>query len=355
MKELLTKENERNILDRRKELENCNFVKMVLMLVVVVFHCILFWRGDWFKGEPVFASQALKVIADWMGTFHIYGFALVSGYIYSYLKLEKGKYDKFLPFVLNKAQRLLIPYVFVAIIWVIPVTQVFFSYSLKEIVSKYVLATSPSQLWFLVMLFDVFVIFWVLSKFFEKHNVLGTLLALILYGASLFGTSIIPNVFCIWTACRYVVFFLAGFKIRQYGSRILHKIPGVVWLLAHIAIFALWQYTSHMSGSVFKLLNMGLEFAVYMLGAVMAFVVLEKVALRVNWQENKLCKLFNRNSMTIYLFHQQVIYFLIDPLNGVLNPYIHSAVNLVVAMAISLLISAVLRRFKATRILIGEK
>lgn len=59
--------------------------------------------------------------------------------------------------------------------------------------------------------------------------------------------------------------------------------------------------------------------------------------------------------MAMYLFHQQIIYFTISALNGVVNPWINAGVNFVAAIAGSLIISAVLMRWKATRFLIGEK
>ena len=87
----------------------------------------------------------------------------------------------------------------------------------------------------------------------------------------------------------------------------------------------------------------------------MAFVVLQKLATRVNWEESKVFSFLSKNSMLVYLFHQQIIYVFISLLNGVINPYLHAGINFVGAMAISLLISTVLMKFKWTRFLIGEK
>lgn len=42
-------------------------------------------------------------------------------------------------------------------------------------------------------------------------------------------------------------------------------------------------------------------------------------------------------------------------LNGVVNPYLHAVINFVGAMLISSAISWILMRFRATRMLIGEK
>ena len=129
------------------------------MLLVVFYHSILFWGGDWFTKDPVVTSNLLTVVAKWLNSFHIYAFTLVSGYIFCYIKYEKGQYQEFSAFAKNKAMRLLIPYVFIAIVWVIPIQCIFFRYDIVTVLNKYVLATSPSQLWFLVMLYDVFIIF----------------------------------------------------------------------------------------------------------------------------------------------------------------------------------------------------
>lgn len=339
-------------LSKQVELENCTFVKTVLMILVVFYHSILFWGGGWFTNNPVGSSFALPQISKWMNSFHIYGFTLVSGYLFFYLKCEKDKYKKFIPFVANKAKRLLIPYVFVAVVWVIPIQYLFFEYDIATVINKYVFATAPNQLWFLLMLFVVFTIFWLLSNFFEKHTFLGGAVAIGFYGLSLVGGRVIPNIFQIWTACAYIPFFWLGFKIRQYGSGNLRKIHSLVWIIGDVALFVLTRYLSAFDFGIFKLLNFGFSFVLHMVGAMMAFVVLQKIANRINWN-NRYFDFWSSRSMTIYLFHQQVIYFFIYGLNGVVNPYINAIVNFIGAMVVSLVISTVLMKFKWMRFLIG--
>ena len=87
----------------------------------------------------------------------------------------------------------------------------------------------------------------------------------------------------------------------------------------------------------------------------MAFVVLQKMAEKVKWKESKAFNIIAKQSMPIYLFHQQVIYFFIYWLNGVVNPYIHASINFIGAMVVSIIISSILMKFKCTRLLIGEK
>ena len=96
-------------------------------------------------------------------------------------------------------------------------------------------------------------------------------------------------------------------------------------------------------------------FFLHIIGAVMAFVILQKIAGVVKWRENKVFRALAEYSMPMYLFHQQIIYFVIIWLNGSMNPYIHATINFIVAIAGSFAISCVLMKFKVTRFLIGEK
>lgn len=325
------------------------------MLIVVIYHCIIFWTGTWFTKNPVYESRFLSLLASWMNSFHIYGFTLVSGYLFYFLKHEKNKYSNFVPFVANKAKRLLVPYVFVSVVWVIPFAVCFLRFGEQEIFLQYALGTSPNQLWFLLMLFCVFMIIHPLSSFFEKHNLGGAIVVIAFYGVGLVGQMLLPNIYQIFRACTYIPLFWLGFKIRQYGSQGLRKIPSLVWLSADVLLFVIIKYFSGFDGIIIKLLNLGLKFVLHIVGAVMAFIILQKIADKVKWKEGKVFGFLSKKSMPIYLFHQQVIYIFVTWLNGLINPYLHAGINFVGAMVVSLLISAILMKFKWTRMLIGEK
>ena len=114
------------------ELKNCSFIKTVLMLCVVLGHSFCFWGGEWFTNNPAVIVKTLIVFADWLNTFHIYCFTLISGYIFYHIKYDKGGYNKYIPFLLNKVKRLLVPFAFVAVVWVIPITLFFFDYGIKK-------------------------------------------------------------------------------------------------------------------------------------------------------------------------------------------------------------------------------
>lgn len=76
---------------RATELRNVNFIKTVLMLLVVAGHSMCFWGGRWFTCDPVRIVPPLIGAADWLNSFHMSGFVLVSGYLYRYLRYECGE------------------------------------------------------------------------------------------------------------------------------------------------------------------------------------------------------------------------------------------------------------------------
>ena len=164
-------------MDRRDlnyDLLLCSFSKVVLLLLVVICHSGSFWCGDWFSViQPVDDNTFLSYLSKWLGTFHIFGFALISGYIYYYIRYEKLSYEYFSVFLKNKTQRLLVPYAFVCLFWVIPISYLFYHYPGNVIISKFLLGKGPSQLWFLLMLLWTFVFSYYLSDFYRRHIILS--------------------------------------------------------------------------------------------------------------------------------------------------------------------------------------
>lgn len=162
-----------NKVNKSRELEHCDFVKLMPMCFVVLYHSMALWKGNWFIKEPEEQSHILKYLSMWFNTFHIYGFALVSGYIFQVVKFEKHRYQIFFDFLINKAKRLLVPLYFTSFIWVIPFYALIFKPTAMVLVKKFVLMESPSQLWFLGMLFVLFLIYWSISNFLNKNRIQG--------------------------------------------------------------------------------------------------------------------------------------------------------------------------------------
>ena len=82
-------------------LESCSFIKTVLMMLVVLGHSMSFWNENWFVGKPIISSQGLSILGSWIGSFHIYAFTLISGYIFAF-KMMGGHTNNLVCFSLIK-------------------------------------------------------------------------------------------------------------------------------------------------------------------------------------------------------------------------------------------------------------
>lgn len=340
-------------------LENCTFVKTILMVLVIVDHSCAFWTEHWFSMyTPAAKSPFLAMLSSWLGTFHTYAFTLVSGYIFKY-KIDKGDYKSYSSFLRNKAKRLILPYWFTMIIWVAPLSVYLLRLSASDVFKKYILCINPSQLWFLWMLFDVFAIVWPLWKKTLKPLETWAIVVL-LYSMGIIGDIFLPNVYCIWTACKYVLVFVIGIQIKSSIDKkrlwkSIERVPSCALLALDLLAFTGAYFASNQTGLKWRLLQIVLNSFLNCFGAIVAFLVLQKASIIIPWNRSKVFVPLSRYSMTIYLFHQQLIYITIIMFNGLVAPWINASINFVFALVGSFLISSIMMRFKVTRFLIGEK
>lgn len=341
----------KNFISQDSELANCGSIKAILMLFVVLYHSLcVFVSNGWGPYEPATESPVLGVMAEWLGTFHIYGFALISGYIFYYIKFNGGGYQRYLPFLGNKAKRLLIPYIFIAAIWVIPVYIYF--WGVEDVITKFVLGTSPSQLWFLLMLFWAFFLFWPISRIVDKKPVFGGVLVSILFCLGV----VVPNYFCIGSGLQYTLFFYFGFLIRKFdlGNKILYKVPSFIYILINVILFIVVKLVERFDGLLFTLLILGFNVILHSISAIGVFILLQRFVNRF-LQNSKVINFFAKHSMIFYLVHQQLIYFSIGWFNTLVPPVVLVLINFAFAMIISTIFSVLMSMTKVTRFLVGSK
>ena len=338
-------------------LEKCNFIKVVMMLVVILCHSVSLWaRGGWFNQAPAQSSKVLAYLSDWFGTFHVYTFVFVSGYLFYYLKVELGKYNTFGALIGNKSKRLLIPYAVVSLIWVIPAYLLFFNPTAFDIIKNYAFAIAPSQLWFVIMLFGVFFLFYPFLKFFEEYSwIYGCLFCLILYGIGVVCSSFVPNVFSLFTTLKYFIFFYFGFAIRKYKCNFLINVPWYLYFALQVALYSLYYFViSVQQGMIFTLLSIALHSLCAVVGVLMVVTLAKKIKVK-RLESSKVYKLLSKHNFVMYLFHQQLIYCTISLLNGVLNPYLLAVVNFVFATVVSLGIAILINKIPKIKTLFGYK
>lgn len=206
------------------------------------------------------------------------------------------------------------------------------------------------------MLFDVFIFIWPIWNYIKRKR-LGCVIAGVFWCVGILGIRLFPNVFSIWTACQYVPFFYFGIQIcldhTNSKKSLVEQIPWWIWLGLDLVLFVLNKVVTT------KIAIPGVEilttFLLHIIGALMAIAILQKIAQSINWKKSRVLNILSKYSMPMYLFHQQIIYFVIIWLNGKVNPFVNAGVNFLIAIAISLVISWALMRFRITRFLVGEK
>ena len=341
--------------DRSLELKNCTFVKTVLMVLVVLYHCCVFWTGNWFSKNPLITSQEIGMFSQWLNSFHIYSFFFVSGYLFSYGKFEAGKYDSLIRFCTTKIKRLLIPYCFVLFVWVIPWAVIVNGYSFHDVIVRHLLGDNPNQLWFLLVLFWVQIIGFLLIPSLKKSNRLVMVIFFLTYVSGNYLESHFLNFLQIFSAIRCFAFFGFGCFFRESNSfrTNAYKINSLVYVVLDVILFFIYRHGLYNGWN--SILVSAIEFLLRMFGAIMGFIVLQRIAKVVEWDKRKVLGVLANYSMPIYLFHQQLVYLLIILLNGKINPYMHVIINFIVVFFASLLISVIMSKFRTTRFLIGEK
>ena len=325
------------------------------MIIIVVYHSMLFLGGEWFNDVVQVPSyKTFQILCNWLNSFHIYAFVLISGYVFYYIKYEKNGYEHFFPFFVNKVKRLIVPYVFVLFFWVIPFYIFFYGFDIQIIAVRFFLGTAPNQIWFLLALFLTFMISFFLSSVFKEKVFMSLLIVLAMVAAGTLGGHFFPNFFQIWSSLRFVAFFFLGFKIRQCWSSYIKKCPFFIWILVDVSLFAFCCFLQTTESIVCSYLNVALMFLVNAVGSIMAWQTLDFVANRVN-TSSKIQNFLSKRTMIVFLFHQQIIYVSIYLFASKMNEFLVLILNIILSFSISLIIASIMLLWNWTRFLVGEK
>ena len=147
------------------------------------------------------------------------------------------------------------------------------------------LGVSPNQLWFLLMLFNVFLLCYGLAGVFFRNTLFGGIISVLLYGIGIYGNKVLPNAFQIWTACQYVYVFWLGFQMRKHRQKILHKGVCLGITLAYVGLFCLsYLIDASCWPSILRIMyNNAIKLLLHGSGAVAAFLLLHEIGRRVHF------------------------------------------------------------------------
>ena len=167
--------------------------------------------------QPVTSSERIGYISHLIYQFHMPLFVFVSGSVYAYQYEILNKRHPLWPFVKKKFTRLLIPY------FIFGILLAFFMIGLclRENLSDYLfngifLSKDSRHLWYVLMLFEVFILFWLMNSIVERFRLSKWWLLAIAFISYLLA-NFIPYVFQLSSAFRYLFWFTLGYVF------VLHK------------------------------------------------------------------------------------------------------------------------------------
>ena len=328
--------------------ENLHYISLLRvssMLLIVLFHSMCFYIGEWwYLGTNV--VPLLKTIAFPIEQIGLTTFVFISGFLYGYMYIERGKYRDVLPFLNKKILRLLIPYFFWGVLMIITMPAVHISWIN--------LLTGISHLWFLLMLFELFVISSLFNKFGIGKNstiyidLLVTIISFILvyvwnhYSSHHYALGIGNTLH--YLPAFLIGYFYAKYRIDKTNSIFLFS---TILVLGIILTF-LVSINGYTEGSTLYRIPS-------ILVSVSALVILKDFFKSCN--QSKVIDSLDNNSMGIYIFNQIVVFLIL--LNSKAKIFLshHSYLGVVIIFVISLLVpwifSDMLRRIKFVSFLIG--
>lgn len=340
------------------DLKSIDTVKAFLTLSVLIYHSILAWSVFGWHSFSVRRFPVFAYLCDFLLKFHTPAFTFLSGYLFYYLRYEKGKYRNRKKDIANRAKRLLLPYA-VMLLWVTPFHFLFEAGTIQKVLLKYILVVAPSQLWYLIMLFGVFVIFHFISDRLQKHPLVNFIVFYGIYGCATVLAMVLPDYFQCWTILKSLLFFYFGYAVRQGVFKGLMKNARNIYVyisvcLYSVLIFVDYRYLLQAESLVTKVFSAALDPIITLIG-IATFVALFSRADGSALTKSNLFGSVRQYNFTIYLFHQQLVYIPLTMLPNQTHPVLMAVVCAGFALFGSLGISMVLGRFSATRNLFGLK
>lgn len=324
-----------------------SFMRVLAMTMIVAFHSMLLYTGKWWQFNNIESSFWSK-LARLLDSIDLSMFVYISGFLYGYLLLFKGKYLDRNIFILNKTRRLIIPY----IVW-----GVFMVCIQPSIHSWDLIIVGISHLWFLLMLFVLFCAVTLLMslKVYALKGVKLLMFLLLLYFLWLLHRFYSPHHYflCIEKALFYSLpfflgFYSAKFKIWEYSNSVLSIIWAFSFVILFVYIFFIPEFDYYYNDIVIRFISFifAVSFFIYLNGLVIS-----------KWISVVILFL-DRYSMGIYIFNQIVINFMLlnhNVLDWLIdNPAIGVFVIFFISFFVPLIISIMFKKFKSLSWMIGE-
>ena len=217
-------------------------------------------------------------------------FTFISGYLFRF-SIEKNKYSEFIPFLYNKVNRLLIP--FIVLGSVINLCEID-----KNIVD--ILYGKPNHLWYCLMLFYCFILCWFIEKKIRNYNIILAIISAIFASYIGGGVLSINSPLGIVLPIYYYVYFYFGFYVYKCKNKV-YTLMTKCWSIILIVYISFCIYNPGGHLIVFQCLSyILLLWRIVNSRKIISICLMPPIS-------NFIYKI-NKYSFGIYVFHQWIIW-----------------------------------------------
>lgn len=315
-------------------------IRAFAITLVVLAHSIIIYNPYWNLYTSNVSSQFFEYLCLCICIFHMPLFFALSGYLFDKSKSSKGS---FLNFAITKFKRLIIPFIYFALLWLLPIRYLvhYNNYVnnniLYNIIVNIFLGKDCGHLWYLPSLFIIFLIYYVLNKYIKNNKILFALTILI----SFLGY-FIPSF--LGSAMQNIVWFGLGSYISKEKSQKYSKSKIYLSILLLIILFSAYLFSY---GRI--------EFYKYICLAIKYVACIILIPLMFELSPNKTNKFIlnlDSNSFGIYLFHSPLIYITYST-NLINYPLLVFLINFILFGTISYFATLLIKKTKL-KFMIGE-
>lgn len=279
-------------------------LKALTVPLVILGHITVMFTADGVF-RCVTGSRLLSWLATYIYSFHMPVFFMLSGCIYGW-GIRAGKYRRAGAFLLKKTKRLLWPYILFGILLVVPVVRLC---GLSELtvpqawLHDILLAVQPRHLWYVLVLFEIFLLTVPLHGLCEKHPGIVMLLSIAVYAA---GYLLVPakstNYLQYQNLLKFQIYFFFGVLLDSVFDTLRTWTLRLKWLWILLPLAqACWPLIP--ASLVWLKVCFGLLGCVWMLsGAILLCEYLPRLC------KSRVLKSLGDCGYGIYLLHPMMVY-----------------------------------------------
>lgn len=326
-------------------------IRLFLIVLLVFYHAFCIFSGAWspilgYPEIPLYSILDKLSYACLLETF-----VFISGYILGYQVKKKGVLALSAKSIfLKKFNRLIIPSILFSFLYIL----LFGNIKQPILQTLYSIINGVGHMWFLPMLFWCFVGVYILEKLQIKYKIaIGLLFCMMFF-------SIIPLPLRIGSSFYYLFFFYVGYLLQKYNYKIVdNKYSFTLFLFLFFVVFILKMQLPRFNGEEITLLTIFIYASSRLirvlcasLGIFILFFLSTRIIKQVtiNWKE---LLYLSDCCFGVYLFQQFILLFIYQsefPL--IFNPYVLPWFSFVLSLIISILLTIILRKTKAGRLIL---